>query len=1045
MAAPQIVLGLAGFGLQLFLAWKNKPDSAHVGKIAEFRVPKTDMGSFVPSFDGQFRMSGALTYGGPISEYVNSSRVGKGLSRPKQFEYRYTQTTQHLVAYTETTGIAGWLKVFLGSNQEVIFDASGTEGAIARIDGNRIITDDMTLYFGVEGQPPDSTLIEIEGAANVNSLERVAYAVLRDFPRDNQMHQISAILTETPMSEIFPVTAVTDTWDRGIDFSTISADGQFVVSIYNSSDSSEDAIIVYNLSTRTVVVHETVTNPSVLYPPVLTLENHILWYQLGLLYSRTWPNYPDSSDKSIGVPRTGGVQSGGVAIIHRIDALGVIEWVLACTNTTFRLFDVEPAHPTTQFTQWGTWGFSEVFPEGFPWTTTSYGIATDADDTFFLAIPVSTTSMRLTLIAAAIPRILDSLTFTLPSTIHASSDLRACYEPVTNSVVFLASAAGPGNGLVIRYELDTAIATDLLLSGTVDLADNAANWIQGPSGKNLIYASNGGTVVYEIDLVEMTEIRTISVSDFTDGHVGGGFIYDSINHVILGTGSPPTTDRFMLLDRVSGSGEITIANMVTRRTGHTQKLVAADINVTGLTGSYPGSVVEEGQSIAQYIAAVQELTGFDVLESQESGLGKVFFRDQGGAVDATIPLADLGARPLGSRRVDPLIFEDAAEEDLPAILTLTLPEPEIDFNSNVSIHQRSPDAFSGLDDQAVSSRQVALTATQRAAAVERLLFEAHANQTPLTIALTAKWSWLRPGHRVSIVGRTATFRAFLQEGQRGTAGVIRFKVRTEAVEAFDTVGTAPVLLGDRTRTVAQLQSLAVAVVDAPAPVDSLVNPQGPPNLFILASRYSDVGSFDGANVLRKQSDGSFTELAEFIGPQHEAKAYGYLSIALAVTSTPTAPDATNSLHIVLHRGTITSTPLAEVIDSTSKGLVLIRSSDGAWEWLQHSTMALQGDGSWLSLDQGSPAMADASAVKVLGTEMLIELYKLLLEIVGESGLIRRFEDGALFGGLLESAYRAAMVNTFGGGVNEVMRDIIAMAGLGLPKAHRRPTETRRRS
>jgi alkylation response protein AidB-like acyl-CoA dehydrogenase len=89
-----------------------------------------------------------------------------------------------------------------------------------------------------------------------------------------------------------------------------------------------------------------------------------------------------------------------------------------------------------------------------------------------------------------------------------------------------------------------------------------------------------------------------------------------------------------------------------------------------------------------------------------------------------------------------------------------------------------------------------------------------------------------------------------------------------------------------------------------------------------------------------------------------------------------------------------------------------------------------------SMDQGQPAMADASAVKVLGTEMLIECYRLLLEITESAGVVRRLEPGTLFGGLLEQAYRGAMVNTFGGGVNEVMRDIIAAAGLGLPRARR---------
>ena len=90
---------------------------------------------------------------------------------------------------------------------------------------------------------------------------------------------------------------------------------------------------------------------------------------------------------------------------------------------------------------------------------------------------------------------------------------------------------------------------------------------------------------------------------------------------------------------------------------------------------------------------------------------------------------------------------------------------------------------------------------------------------------------------------------------------------------------------------------------------------------------------------------------------------------------------------------------------------------------------------WL-IDRGEPVMADASAVKVMGTELLIECYRLLLEITGAAGTVRSGERGALFGGQLEQAYRAAMVNTFGGGVNEVQRDIIAMAGLGLPRARR---------
>ena len=89
-----------------------------------------------------------------------------------------------------------------------------------------------------------------------------------------------------------------------------------------------------------------------------------------------------------------------------------------------------------------------------------------------------------------------------------------------------------------------------------------------------------------------------------------------------------------------------------------------------------------------------------------------------------------------------------------------------------------------------------------------------------------------------------------------------------------------------------------------------------------------------------------------------------------------------------------------------------------------------------SINFGEPDMAEASTVKVMGTEFLVEAYQLLLEIVGAAGMIKQGEPGAAFDGLLESSYRTAGTYTFGGGVNEVQRDIIAAAGLKLPRRRR---------
>jgi alkylation response protein AidB-like acyl-CoA dehydrogenase len=71
-------------------------------------------------------------------------------------------------------------------------------------------------------------------------------------------------------------------------------------------------------------------------------------------------------------------------------------------------------------------------------------------------------------------------------------------------------------------------------------------------------------------------------------------------------------------------------------------------------------------------------------------------------------------------------------------------------------------------------------------------------------------------------------------------------------------------------------------------------------------------------------------------------------------------------------------------------------------------------------------------VKVYASEFFVEAYRMLQEVLGAAGVLDRSSPGALLGGRIERMYRAALILTFGGGTNEVQRDIIAMAGLGLP-------------
>ncbi len=86
---------------------------------------------------------------------------------------------------------------------------------------------------------------------------------------------------------------------------------------------------------------------------------------------------------------------------------------------------------------------------------------------------------------------------------------------------------------------------------------------------------------------------------------------------------------------------------------------------------------------------------------------------------------------------------------------------------------------------------------------------------------------------------------------------------------------------------------------------------------------------------------------------------------------------------------------------------------------------------------GSMNPAESSAVKVHGSESMHRIYLLLTEVAGATGHLRGDKGSEDFISSIESSYRSVWVLTFGGGTNEVQRDIIGMAGLGLPREQRR--------
>ena len=81
-------------------------------------------------------------------------------------------------------------------------------------------------------------------------------------------------------------------------------------------------------------------------------------------------------------------------------------------------------------------------------------------------------------------------------------------------------------------------------------------------------------------------------------------------------------------------------------------------------------------------------------------------------------------------------------------------------------------------------------------------------------------------------------------------------------------------------------------------------------------------------------------------------------------------------------------------------------------------------------------VADASTIKVFGTEFYIEAFRHLMEIYGPRAYLKRGSPEAVALGHLEHLYRSLIILTFGGGTNEIQRDLICLFGLGLPRMPR---------
>ncbi|GAA5112224.1 acyl-CoA dehydrogenase family protein [Haloechinothrix salitolerans] len=201
-------------------------------------------------------------------------------------------------------------------------------------------------------------------------------------------------------------------------------------------------------------------------------------------------------------------------------------------------------------------------------------------------------------------------------------------------------------------------------------------------------------------------------------------------------------------------------------------------------------------------------------------------------------------------------------------------------------------------------------------------------------------------------------------------------------------------------------------------------------------------------IVPTDADGfSWTKVHTVAGPGTSATYYSDVRLptsALVGEEHKGWPLITNQLNH--ERVALTSAaPLQESLRQVREWAQRTKQPDGSRiidaEWVRTHLARVHANTEYLKLrnwriawaaDTGDLAPAEASATKVFGTEFATEGYRLLLEVLGTGGVVREGSPDALLHGRVERMHRASLILTFGGGTNEVQRDIIAATALGQP-------------
>jgi len=486
---------------------------------------------------------------------------------------------------------------------------------------------------------------------------------------------------------------------------------------------------------------------------------------------------------------------------------------------------------------------------------------------------------------------------------------------------------------------------------TLWVTDLSANMVPGPSLENFesghrIGGDSWALVAGSGQYLAKINVSTGEVDPYFNGDAigafhefgDGQFVWDDATNCLfinyIGTG-----DDFIKRVQLGPSGavDVEVATIITSLSERVGLEEGVDFDVSDLTGTVNGFVVDNTTSVKSVLEPLSQLFFFDPVERD----GKIFYRERGDSPSVTITEQEF----IQKTNDRPEQYEETIKQELelPATVTIGFMDPDLDYNpGSVSFKRiQGPTSTVQSYEQEEIEAGAALEYTFAKQTAEKIAFTRWMERSGYSFRLHWGRLALEPADVVTVELDTGfTFRGrfgdldiggdFSLEASDLTRENAGQYVSTVVSDGSDgNAGGIPVV-----------GPTAMFLIDSPLLTDADSNTFASRSYWV-GSNYGQ-GVWPGAELSRSPDGASWSEVNQIV----DDAAWGVTTVALGDPLSPWHTDNVNTLSVVMVAGgddLATATEL-EVMNGANAG-VLIK-ANGEVEVVQWTTVTSVGDGEY---------------------------------------------------------------------------------------------------